>query len=655
MKHLAYITILFASSVLCGCNDFLDVVPPSNIPPEEYFADESQLQAFTMPMYNSLGQFTDYGYNDNYTDNQVDRNYNNIYTTDLYRVPEWSNMDFTWIYDTNFFFNYVIPKWKAGAIMGDESNIRHYIGEMYFFRAWFYFGQMKQFGDFPIITTLPTDDKDDLIAASERVPMPDVARFIVSDLDSAILMMKATPISKNRLYSKTAQLLKSRVCLYMGTWLKYFAGTPFVPGNEEWPGKDRHPDWQFKAGTIEDEINWFLDEAIEAAAAVAEGTTLTPNSGIIPQNASEHNDYLEMYGAKDLSQYDDILLYKAFSESLGITNANAQHAAGGNAGLGITRSLVDAYLMADGRPRYASSSDCPYMGDNSIADVITNRDNRMYLFVKQPGQLNGYVNESEGENEGNKVEPIPAIDITTWGKSYSTGYACRKGWTPDMHQWRLNNSETGFPVFRVVEAYLNYMEAYYERYGNLDSKATDFWQQIRRRAKVSDDIQTTISLTGMQIESEQDLGAWSAGRIIDPTLFNIRRERRIELMLEGFRKDDLYRWRSLDQLKSHPYKVQGIKLWNSDMTSWYNDLDYTSASPNVSAPDDGDYLLPLEIVKANNPIVTQGGLVWNMAHYLTPLGADEFRKTSYQASGFTDSPLYQNPYWGRRANYPAEY
>ena len=159
----------------------------------------------------------------------------------------------------------------------------------------------------------------------------------------------------------------------------------------------------------------------------------------------------------------------------------------------------------------------------------------------------------------------------------------------------------------------------------------------------------------MQIESEQDLGAWSAGRIIDPTLFNIRRERRIELMLEGFRKDDLYRWRSLDQLKSHPYKVQGIRLWNSDMTSWYNDLDYTSASPNVSAPDDGDYLLPLEIVKANNPIVTQGGLVWNMAHYLTPLGADEFRKTSYQASGFTDSPLYQNPYWGRRANYPAEY
>ena len=199
------------------------------------------------------------------------------------------------------------------------------------------------------------------------------------------------------------------------------------------------------------------------------------------------------------------------------------------------------------------------------------------------------------------------------------------------------------------------IEAYYERFGTLDAAATDYWKQIRRRGGVSDDIDNTVTHTDMSIESQRDLGAWSAGKVLtDRILFNIRRERRVELMAEGFRWDDLFRWRSFDQMTVTPYRVEGFKIWNSDMTQWYSRLDYTSASPNMSSPEKSDYLLPLEIVTANNPIAAQGGLKWKMGHYLTPLAADEFRKTSDQSSGFDDSPLYQNPYWGRQANYPAE-
>ena len=126
MKTRTRIFILAAACLAAGCNGFLDIVPPSDIPPEEYFEEESQLQAYCNGLYSALGNFTDYGYRDNNTDNQVSRTYYEIYTDDEYRVPEGSNMDFSSIYDVNFFFKYVLGKWKAGQISGDQSNINHY-------------------------------------------------------------------------------------------------------------------------------------------------------------------------------------------------------------------------------------------------------------------------------------------------------------------------------------------------------------------------------------------------------------------------------------------------------------------------------------------------------------------------------------------------
>lgn len=135
-----------------------------------------------------------------------------------------------------------------------------------------------------------------------------------------------------------------------------------------------------------------------------------------------------------------------------------------------------------------------------------------------------------------------------------------------------------------------------------------------------------------------------------PHCYNIRRERRVELMLEGFRWDDLYRWRALDQLETTPYHLEGFRIWDSDMTDWYNDLDYTSSEANVTSPSESDYIRVWEIRKQNNPISTQNGVKWKKGHYLSPVGIDEFRKTSYQNEGYTDSPVYQNPYWTMEPN-----
>ena len=85
----------------------------------------------------------------------------------------------------------------------------------------------------------------------------------------------------------------------------------------------------------------------------------------------------------------------------------------------------------------------------------------------------------------------------------------------------------------------------------IDSKADGYWKQLRTRAGVDPDYNKAIAATDMQKEAENDWGAYSHGKLIDKTLYNIRRERRCEFIGEGFRKDDLYRWRSLDQLNGY--------------------------------------------------------------------------------------------------------
>ena len=64
----------------------------------------------------------------------------------------------------------VLPKFYAGKIVGDPTDINHYIGEAYAIRALLYFEALKVYGDFPIITqTLPTE-LETLQKASQRRP-----------------------------------------------------------------------------------------------------------------------------------------------------------------------------------------------------------------------------------------------------------------------------------------------------------------------------------------------------------------------------------------------------------------------------------------------------------------------------------------------------
>lgn len=671
--HISSFCLLCSIAFFSSCEDFLDREPESQVTPEAYFTNASELKANLDGMYsdilpshgnNSYGLFGD----DADTDNQVSRTAGSRYATGEWRVPnsEDSDWKFDYIYKVNFFLSNVLPKYgeaedgSANTISGELSDIKHYLGEAYFLRACEYFKRYVKFGDFPIVTEPLADDKGALTEASKRSPRNEVARFILNDLDKAIRLLQGNDKITTRVNADAARLLKSRVALFEGTWLKYFKGTAFVPNGEGWPGKnkDYNANYEYPGGNIDSEINYFLDEAMSASKEVAEKYkgSLAENTGYLQQSIDEPaNPYYDMFAQEDLSSVSEVLLWRQYARGLVTHNVNVA-ANQGNYQIGVTKGFVNNFLMADGTPVYAhgtyADGDGYYAGDKTIADVRTNRDSRLVLFLKEPGQVSILYPDAVG-TEAWMTEPYPQITLNDVQRGYCTGYALRKGGSFDQKYYQNSSGYTGCVIYRATEALLNYMEASYERNGKLDASAREYWTLIRQRAHVNTDFEATVAATDISKEAENDWGAYSAGQLLtDKTLYNIRRERRCEMVAEGLRYMDLCRWRAMDQMVNTPYIVEGFHLWNTPMENWYTDLvSDGSDKANVSPKSVSEYLRPYQ---RNETQICHDGFVWHMAHYLSPVMIKQFLLTSPDGASIEQSVIYQNPYWPTAAGQSAE-
>lgn len=656
-----------AAFVLTGCNDTLDITPPDKISPESYLWSESQLADYTITRYERFirsisgtggaGLYLD----DAATDVLTNRGGNARFIPGEWKVAEKNstddnNIDGQWKFDNIFQINYfletVTPRYEAGRITGNSTNIAHYIGEGYFLRAWEYYKKLRDFGDFPIITKILPDQKEALVEASKRSPRNEVARFIIQDLDKAIELLTNTPNGgTNRINKDLAYLVKSRVALFEATWLKYHKGTALVPNGQGWPGaeKDYNKNYQFPTGSIDGEINYFLEQAMSASKIVADAHPLTTNSKVIKESPSDPaNPYYEMFSSEDLSKYGEVLLWRDFNITLGVVQYWNHYMYYGN-GYGYTRQYVDGALMDNGLPIYASGSG--YKGDDFVGDVIENRDWRIKLFMRAPGETKAFLNLTPGASP--EIEPVvPNIDA---GGRYmeGTGYSVKKGLSYDNNmQSVVGRDVTGVVIFRAAEAYLNYIEASYEKNGSIDATASNYWKQIRNRAGVSNDFNKTITATDMNKEAANDWAAYSHGALIDATLYNIRRERKYELAIEGLRYTDLIRWRAMDQLKD--YKIEGIKIWGP-MADIYNAntesprLKYGGTNPTASSPTSSKYLRVHQI-SSNNQYYN--GYSFTEAHYLNPIAAANFLIASPDGKSPEASPIYQNPGWGLEGGTP---
>lgn len=664
-KIKLYTGIVAVSLSVFACEN-LDQEPLSAIAPEAYFTSESQLKDYVNELYipggtsafsthsSSYMDFGTFGL-DNNTDNMNGKSYSTSFLPGELKVGqtggEWY---FNYIYKYNYFFKNAGERLEAGDISGNRENINQYFGEVYILRAWEYFKRLQTVGDFPIVTEPLDNDMEILTEASKRMPRTEVVRFILSDLDKGIELLKDKPGDgrKTRISKDVAYMIKSRVALFEASWMKYFKGTAFVPGGTEWPGANKEYNKGYSIANYDALTDSLYQVCMDASKLIADKYPLTENNGVLQQSETDPaNAYLNMFATPDLSGNSEVIFWREYNRGLGVSHNVPIFAQTGGQLIGLTRGYVDNFLLDNGKPIYADPQ--RYQGDEYIADVRKNRDNRLFLFLKEPDQKNVLFN-MEGMDRANPVEGYPDITGSNRETGYGTGYAIRKGGTFDGEQFtKIYGCYTGSIIFRSAEAMLNYMEAAYEKNGSLDATASEYWRQIRERAKVDTDYQATIAATDMSKEALNDWGAYSAGQLIDPTLYNIRRERRCELMAEGMRMFDLKRWRALDQMITTPYHIEGMKLWGP-MKDWYVDsngnslLKYGGNDNNVSSPEQSEYLRPQEI----NPLsltYQQGGCKWAMAHYLSPIAISHFLITAGDG-GAESSPIYQNPYWPLESN-----
>ena len=670
--------ILCLGMTVTSCSDFLDRPPLDQISPDSYYTTADQLGTFTINYYTSIfpnnsGWFAGVATFDDGTDNQASRGGNSgMYLQDQWKVPTSGGIGMNAIRNVNKFINESEAKIAAGKVTGTPEQINQYMGEAYFIRAMLYYSKLQDYGDFPI-ELKELNVNNDLVEASKRQPRNLVARQILSDMDKAIDKLQVNVASKVRINKNAALAMKSRMALYEATFEKYHRGTGRVPGDANWPGKNKEWNKNFTINQ-DNEVNFFLDQAIDAAKKVCDAVPLkTQNNHVMNPSAigqyNGWNAYYDMFASPDLSKYPEVLLWRQFNSNLTPSLAHlTSNKLRGGAATGWTRGLVESFLMKNGLPIYASGSG--YHGDTTVDLVKTDRDERLQLFMFGESDVLGIDQKSiDLANDKLPAGATPLTKIlfnaatlfaTDQASRDVTGYRQRKfyNYDPAMQLGQTFSDVDGQIIIRVEEAMLNYIEASYLRTGSLDATATGYWTALRARAGITAPISTTIAATDMSKEADvnrpsYDWAAFSAGHPVDATLYSIRRERRSEFAGEGLRNDDLIRWASLDQVKN--YQIEGVNFWDQiyQNPSFVNDKGVSliiadgESNATMSAKTLSKYVRPYQIQKTNN--ILYDGYTFYQAHYLSPFSYQEMQLCSPDRNA-ENSNLYQNIYWPVEAN-----
>ena len=670
--------ILCLGMTVTSCSDFLDRPPLDQISPDSYYTTADQLGTFTINYYTSIfpnnsGWWAGVATFDDGTDNQASRGGNSgMYLQDQWKVPTSGGIGMNAIRNVNKFINESEAKIAAGKVTGTPEQINQYMGEAYFIRAMLYYSKLQDYGDFPI-ELKELNVNNDLVEASKRQPRNLVARQILSDMDKAIDKLQVNFANKVRINKNAALAMKSRMALYEATFEKYHRGTGRVPGDANWPGKNKEWNKNFTINQ-DDEVNFFLDQAIDAAKKVCDAVPLkTQNSHVMnPSSIGQYNgwnSYYDMFASPDLSKYPEVLLWRQFNSNLTPSLAHlTSNKLRGGASTGWTRGLVESFLMKNGLPIYASGSG--YHGDTTVDMAKTDRDERLQLFMFGESDVLGIDQKSiDLANKKLAAGATPLTKIlfnaatlfaTDQASRDVTGYRQRKfyNYDPAMQLGQTFSDVDGQIIIRVEEAMLNYIEASYLRTGSLDATATGYWTALRARAGITAPISTTIAATDMSKEADvnrpsYDWAAFSAGHPVDATLYSIRRERRSEFAGEGLRDDDLIRWAALDQVKN--YQIEGVNFWDQiyQNPSFVNDKGVSliiadgESNATMSAKTLSKYVRPYQIQKTNN--ILYDGYTFYQAHYLSPFSYQEMQLCSPDGNA-ENSNLYQNIYWPVKAN-----
>lgn len=676
-KMLMGVAVTTAALGMTSCNDLLDMKPISQITPEAYYKNAEQLAAYLNNYYDAYLYMPYSGSMSHYWGQWNEGKAKSDWDTDIYCWGSGNTTLFAndhWevasgkalqtyyggVRVYNYFINTVLSQIENGTL-DNTSEVKNYLGEGYFFRALVYYRMLALYGDLPIVTEVLKDEDDAIVESSHRSPRNEVARFILSDLDKAIeLCYPRSQYNGQRVCREAAQLIKSRVALFEGTFEKYHRGSGRVPGDSNWPGAKM----SYNSGKTFDqagEVKYFLEQAKSAAQQVADQAQLAENNHKIDPvlgDKDDWNPYFNLFSEPSLADVPEAIMWKQYSKDLGYVHLTGHSMVTGQ-NTGFTRSFIQTFLMQNGLPIYAQNSG--YHGDVTLDNVKADRDERLQLFLWGESTPT-YCDPTYAAVDKDKPLPVYIAADETDCKHITddnqeirciTGYQQRKYYTYDAEQSAYSEQSTtnACPIMRTAEALLNYMEADYELNGKLDSKSQAYWRELRTRAGVDTDFQKTIDAT--DLSQEMDFGRYSGTSLVDKTLYNIRRERVTELFSEGLRFADLIRWRAFDNLMTTKWIPEGVNFWDNMYKCYASDIKCNGESDAVvSAKSLSKYLRPYsKSMQSTNEL--KDGYNWHEAYYLYPIGVTDMRTASSDRS-LENSNLYQNPYWPTEAGGHAE-
>ena len=508
LKYLALAGLLGFTA----CDDVIDLKPLDSFTDESYWTSVDDLRGYANRFYTNLTGPSSSG--DQQSDNRVASNYD-AWLYNEYVVEQAGDWSWTNIRNLNFFMN------RYKRVVGTDADINAQVAVIRFFRALDYFGKIKSYGDVPWYEKDLTDgDTEELFKARDTRDF--VLGKVIEDLEFAIQWLpEKNAAAECALHKDAARTQLSRVCLYYGTFKKYHnvGGTPSS------------------------------QELLQKAASNALAVMNTGRYAIVQgddkgcgQQAFEGYPlyYQNQFVQEDLSSNKEAIMYRKY------VDGTLMHGTGRNQGVGYSKDFAESFLCKDGKPIGVSEL---YQGDETIDDEMTNRDPRMYNIIDNVHrpytvQADGTIETTFSKFDKNYSAP----NVSASGSV--TGYANVKYSSADPTQWVANATTYDWFIYRYAEVLLNYAEAKYEL-GEMTQDVLD---------KTINLLRDRVEMPHLKMEVGFTDPNWpDYGYEVAPLLQEIRRERRIELVAEGFRYDDIIRWKGV-KVYENPKTVLGMRV-----------------------------------------------------------------------------------------------
>lgn len=460
----------------------MDEIPQASVDKDTVFRTEKGLETYSYSFYNMLPSVSDGFRQDAMCDYGAVTSFDNFIREGAYSAELSSG----WSWSDLRNINYFIENCTNEAV--DESVRNNYIGLARFFRAYFYYEMVVRFGDVPWIDrTLGVDDELLYAGRDSRTTVMD---HVLEDLDFACENISRTKDETGSLVTKwVAYALKSRICLFEASFRKYHTELGLTDSVDEW-----------------------YQEAVRAAETVMKesGHSIYTGEGT---DASFRSLFIS-----DKSVTSEVMLASCADAGLAVLGeANWWWTSGTyGARFSMIRTFVNTFLNTDGTP----FTDRAGYETMEFYDECQNRDARLAQTIRTPGY----------ERDGAPAAP------NFNGYSY-TGYQPIK-YTLDDTKYDAGALNTNaIPLFRYAEVLLNYAEAKAELGTLTDADWANTVGVLRARAGITGGL--SAKPTKVDAYFQQNYFP----NISDPVILEVRRERSIELALEGFRFTDLKRWK----------------------------------------------------------------------------------------------------------------